>query len=68
MSDNPDLERVCAKAAERGYEVRQLSKRVFTVRGGRSKLLSRIMPWHIGTLHAFGTLEEIDVWLDRDRQ
>jgi hypothetical protein len=29
--------------------------------------VARIMPWRIGKLHAFGKLEEIEAWLDRDR-
>jgi hypothetical protein len=67
-SHNPDFEQVWASAAERGYEVRQLTKGFFTVREllrGWSKLTVRIMPWRIGKLYAFGTLEEIDAWLDR---
>ena len=68
---NPDFARVSRKAGEQGYEVRQLTEGVFTLRQrltGWPQLLARIMPWRIGKLHAFGTLEEIDVWLDRDRR
>jgi hypothetical protein len=71
MPHNPALARVWRKAAEQGYEVRQLAKGVFTLRQclrGWPKLMTSIMPWRIGKLQAFGTLEEIEAWLDRDRR
>ena len=67
MPHDSDLARVWRKAAEQGCEVRQLAERVFTVRlRGWPSLMTRIMRWQMGELHAFGTLEEIEAWLDRD--
>ena len=71
MSHNSDLARVWRKAAEQGYEARQLTEEVFTLRQrlrGWPRLMTRIMRWQVGKLHAFGTLEEIEAWLDRDRR
>jgi hypothetical protein len=71
MPHNPTLARVSRKAAEQGYKVRQLTKGAFTLRQGLTgwpRFLSRIMRWRIGKLHAFGKLEEIEAWLDRDRR
>jgi hypothetical protein len=71
MPHNTDLARVWRKAAEQGYEVRQLAEGVFTLRQclrGWPKLMTRIMRWRLGKLHAFGTLQEIEAWLDRDRR
>ena len=68
MPHNSDLARVWRKAAEQGCEVRQLAERVFTVRQrllGWPSLTTRIMRWQMGELHAFGTLEEIEAWLDK---
>jgi hypothetical protein len=70
MPHNQTLARVSRKAAEQGYEVRQLTEGVFTLRqrlSGWPRLVARITPWRIGKLHAFGKLEEIEAWLDRDR-
>ena len=69
MPHNSDLARVWRKAAEQGCELRQLAERVFTVRQrlrAWPSLMTRIMRWQMGKLHAFGTLEEIEAWLDRD--
>jgi hypothetical protein len=47
---NPDFARVSRKAGEQGYEVRQLTEGVFTLRQrltGWPRLLARIMPWRI---------------------
>ena len=70
MPHHSDLARVRRKAADQGCEMRQLAERVFTVRqrlrGWRA--MTRIMRWKMGKLHAFGTLEEIEAWLDRDRR
>ena len=63
MAHNSDLARVWRKAAEQGCDVRQLAERVFTVRQrlrGWPSLMTRIMRWQMGKLHAFGTLEKIE--------
>jgi hypothetical protein len=71
MPHNPDLARVWRKAAEQGFEVRQLTKGVYTLRQRHRRWpewFTRIMRWDDGKLHAFGTLEEIEALLDRDRR
>ena len=50
MSHNSDLARVWRKAAEQGYEARQLTEEVFTLRQrlrGWPRLMTRIMRWQV---------------------
>jgi hypothetical protein len=68
MPHNPTLARIGHKAAEQGYVLRDLTEGVFTLRecvGGWPRLVTRIMRWEKGKLHAFEKLEEIEAWLDR---
>jgi hypothetical protein len=70
MPHNPTFTSVSRKAAKQGYEVRQLTEGFFTLRQqltGWPRLVARIMRWRVGKLRAFGKLDEIEAWLDRDR-
>jgi hypothetical protein len=71
MPHNPTLAKVGRKAAEQDYVLRELTEGVFTLRErvrGWPRLVTRIMRWENGKLYAFGKLEEIEAWLDRDRR
>ena len=71
MPHNSDLARVRRKAADQGCEMRQLAERVFNSTPTPPRLAEPNDLDHAledGSLHAFGTLEEIEAWLDRDRR